>query len=101
MNTANTMQKITIKCTTGERDVDAIIIGAWAAHESVDGHGWSVTLVEHGRRCGIDLDKRSAVKLARVLNERLPVFRWSGVADEMPHAEDIVIARAAIAEFLP
>lgn len=96
---SDAMQKIVIQMESGPREVDALIFGGWAAHRSLGGEpGWSVTYVEHGRRAASELDKRGAVKIATMLNERVPNFRWSGKDDEMPHADDLAAAKAVLRE---
>lgn len=93
------MQKIKVQTGADRwRSVDAIVVGNWAAHRSVNESGWSVTSAAYGRRVASDLDKQTAVRLATRLQDRVPDLRWSGKDDEYPHADDLAAVLSVLAE---
>jgi hypothetical protein len=72
------MQRITSK---GPREVDAVVHGFWAAHETLDGStwalgGWSVTHVPSGLRAHSGMTKSDAIAAAEALAKDLNVEEW-------------------------
>ena len=72
---------ITIKTTSGTRDVLAEVFGTWAVHEnhrSDEPHDWDITHVPTGMRVyRVELDlltKKQACRIARALNATFPTL---------------------------
>lgn len=60
-------------CTsTGDREVEAYVVGAWAAHQSLGlNYVWSVTHIASGRLVGDNFEESQAKAIAEALDREL------------------------------
>lgn len=72
------MSKITLATSNGDREVEAHVVGAWAAHQSMGlRYLWSVTHVQSGRLVGDQYDGPEAKLIAEALDRE--------IGDPYPH----------------
>lgn len=73
------MTTIKLCTSTGDREVEAQVVGVWAVHPAWESSGWAVSHVHTGRLVHQFFDESKAVQVANALHEQLGAIEYPDV----------------------